>query len=276
MASVAGTSVRAQLSEFGSGVRRRSGDVTEAMIGGLVRRLTAVLPLRTATPAPAISAGEVEAFARLSVSGDTRDLVAAAELTLARGVSVESVFVDLLAPAARRIGEAWTSDDLDFVDVTMALWRLQEALRDIAARTPAIARAGAGPQVALVSPWPGDQHAFGPAMVEECFSRAGWVTELLIEPDQSALLAAVAARAVDVVTLTVSNDCPTERLRSLVLAVRNVSRNPDLVILLGGRVLIEQPSLAIAAGADGTTSSAIDAVRLADRLVSARRLALAS
>jgi MerR family transcriptional regulator, light-induced transcriptional regulator len=279
MASVAGADTFTQFSGLPTarrGRRTAATHIDETVVSTIARRLVTVLPAGLLpAPEPWFTAGEIEDFATLAVTGDSADLVAAVERPLARGVPVEAVFVDLLAPAARLVGEGWDNDRLDIIDVTMALWRLQEVLRDVAARTPAITRAAGGARVVVVAPVPGDQHGFGPAMVEECFAHAGWVTDLLVAPDRSALLAAVAARSCDVLTLTVSNDCPTDRLRSLILAVRTVSRNPEIVVLLGGRALIEQPSIAVAAGSDGTTASAIDAVRLADRLVGVRRHACA-
>ena len=37
---------------------------------------------------------------------------------MAQGTSVESVFLDLLAPTARHLGELWESDATDFANVT--------------------------------------------------------------------------------------------------------------------------------------------------------------
>ena len=60
--------------------------------------------------------------------------------------------VDLLAPAARLLGEYWEDDRCDFVDVTMGLWRLQEVVHEIAARAPADRAAGGRRALARCSP----------------------------------------------------------------------------------------------------------------------------
>ena len=104
-------------------------------------------------------------------------------------------------------------------------------------------------------------------MIDECFARAGWNTDLLIEPTRATLLARVASADFDLVGLTVSCDSHNGQLASLIVAVRNVSRNAHVRLLLGGRVLAEDPDLARRVGADGTAASALDALELAERLI---------
>jgi methanogenic corrinoid protein MtbC1 len=219
-------------------------------------------------PAACFSEAEIAAFAPLAISLEAYELLAEVDTYLARGFSAETIFVELLAPAARRLGEDWTADRLDFLDVTMGLWRLQEVLREVAARTAPAAVPGFSRRV-LFSPFPGDQHGFGAAMIDECFTRAGWSSNLLVEPTRPLLLSTVAGTDYDLVGLTVSCDCHIGQLTSLIVAIRNVSRNSNVRVMLGGRLLIEDPGIAQRAGADGTAASAIDALDIAERLVAA-------
>ena len=83
-----------------------------------------------------ISADEALAFAPRALECDACHLLDDVEAFLDRGVCVDRIFVDLLAPAARHLGTMWEEDDADFVAVTMALWRLQEVVRELSARVP--------------------------------------------------------------------------------------------------------------------------------------------
>lgn len=217
---------------------------------------------------PRICDAEIDAFAPLAIRLEAHELLAEVDAFLARGISAETIFIQLLAPAARRLGEEWTADRLDFLDVTMGLWRLQEVLREVAARSSPTTD-GASSRRVLFSPMPGDQHAFGTAMIDECFTRAGWHSDLLVEPSRTSLLSNVADAEYDLVGLTVSCDCHIGQLTSLIVAIRNVSRNPNVRVMLGGRLLIENPELVRLVGADATASTAIDALDLAERLVAA-------
>jgi MerR family transcriptional regulator, light-induced transcriptional regulator len=212
---------------------------------------------------------EAMSFAVLAIDADAEELLARLDAMLSGGTEIEAILINILAPAARRLGIMWEQDDCDFVDVTMGLWRLQEVVRELSARVPVkTGRPDAGYR-AVFSAMPGEQHNFGTVIVEDIFRRAGWSTELLLDAQQGALLNAVASARYDMVGLTVSLDVHTERLPSLILAIRSVSRNPRLCILLGGRVLMDDPQLAFRVGADGTAADAQSAVALADRLVTA-------
>jgi MerR family transcriptional regulator, light-induced transcriptional regulator len=216
---------------------------------------------------PTITAADVEAFARIAVDGEARDLLDFADACERRGCSVEMLYVDLLAPAARRLGEGWTDDSRNFVDVTMGLWRIQEVLRSLAVRSPPSINAGYGRRSALFAPMPGDQHNLGTLMIGECFQRAGWDCQILVGPTRSELMEALDSRAFDLAGLTVSNDCSSGSLASMVHAMRAVSSNPRIRILLGGRAIDERPELVSESGADATASDAVSAVALADNLV---------
>jgi MerR family transcriptional regulator, light-induced transcriptional regulator len=215
----------------------------------------------------AISDVDVENFARLSVSEDAHALLDFIEQQLANGSSVETLYVELLAPAARRLGEYWTEDSQDFVGVTMGLWRIQEILRELTTRIPPKSRPGQGQRSALFSAMPGDSHSFGTLMVAECFQRAGWDTDVLIEPTQSELVGKFAKHHYDLIGLTISCDCSRATLSSLVSAIKAVSSNPHIRIMVGGPVINEQPELVAECGADATAIDALSAVALADRLV---------
>jgi methanogenic corrinoid protein MtbC1 len=179
------------------------------------------------------------------------------------------VFVDLLAPVARWMGEEWKEDRLSFIEVSMGLWRLQEVLRHISAGT---SRDPGGQGTALFAAMPGDQHSFGTAMVHECFVIAGWDAELILEATRQQLVEAVATSRIDLIGLTISSDCPVERIASLIRAVRSVSMNPNLCVMIGGRLPMENPNLVALAGADATAATAPAAVKLANRIVGANQM----
>lgn len=254
---------------------QRSERLGEILSLGVIPRLLIAHSKGTELPAqahPLIGPEDVERLLPLAIHEAAHVLLEEVETIMRRGVSAEDVFVDLLAPVARRLGEGWEEDRLDFVQVSMALWRLQEVLRQIAANTT---RGSEGDRVrsALFSPMPGDGHGFGTAMVHECFTIAGWDAELLVDPTLQTLTSAIAERRYDLLGLTLSCDCPDDRVASLIRAVRSVSMNPNLCVMIGGRVPQERSQLAAICGADGTAASAPAAVKVANRLVSVLRLA---
>jgi MerR family transcriptional regulator, light-induced transcriptional regulator len=216
-----------------------------------------------------VSEEEAVHFAPLALELEASALLDHVEVFLRRGVSTDTVFVELLAPAARRLGTLWDEDLCDFVDVTMGLWRLQEIVRELSSRVPDGHDDGPSQRRALFSVVPGDQHGFGTVVIEDVFRRGGWATEGLIECTTPDLLDRVARTPIDLVGLTVTHDDHIARLPSLILALRSVSRNPRLCIMIGGRVVIQNPHIVTTSGADGTAPDAVQALEVAGRLVAA-------
>jgi MerR family transcriptional regulator, light-induced transcriptional regulator len=235
--------------------------------GGSFLDLSTLSRTENLTGTRVITDADVEEFTRLSIDGEAHVLLDFVDHCLETGSSVETIYVELLAPAARRLGEFWEEDSQDFVGVTMGLWRIQEILRELTLRIPPKSRHGHGQRSALFSPMPGEQHSFGTLMVGECFQRAGWESDILIEPTQSELNGKLAKRHYDLIGLTVSCDCSTGSLGRMVNTIKAVSSNPNIRILIGGRVINEQPELVDECGADATAIDAPSAVALADILV---------
>ncbi len=222
------------------------------------RRDAAVLPI------------DIETLAPLSLEVEADALIDHVDAILARGVSVDTVLVDLLAPTARLLGEYWEEDRCDFVEVTMGLWRLQEVVHELAARTPPH-RFGAGSgHRALFAPMPGDQHDFGTVVIDEVFRHGGWQTDRMSEAPTADLMRRAAEDWWDVIGLTVSCDCHIAPLGPIIAALRNVSRNPQVCVMVGGRIFNADPALAEQIGADGTARDAKLALELAGTLVRAR------
>lgn len=251
---------------------RRDGPLFALIEGEIIPRMMASHPAEPddhrARPDAAITDDDVDAFAPLALTLEADALLGLAERILHRGVSVDTLLVDLLAPTARRLGEYWEDDRCDFVDVTMGLWRLQELVHHLMGNAPCACRTGG--RRALFAAMPGDQHSFGTVVIDEIFRRAGWDTLRIGDADPMELIGRVAGEWFDLVGLTVSCGRHVPGLRSLITAMRNVSRNPRACVMVGGRIFVDNPELAVNVGADGTARDARAAAAIAARLVDAQ------
>lgn len=211
-------------------------------------------------------------LAQLALKGDAGRMWHLLEGLLARGVPPETLLVDLLAPAARWLGDEWRADRCDFMDVTMGLWRFQELAHLLSEREPAKLRRSRWR--GLFSAFPDDQHGFGAQVLEQVFARAGWATWRIADGARGALLDALAQERFDIVALTMSCDCHIDAAPRLIGALRAVSSNPAVKVLIGGNAIGGDLALARRLGADGTASDATAAIRLAERLVADVRRAV--
>lgn len=255
-------------------VNEQARSLTRLIEGEIIPRLLAAHtsgPLfeSAGEPLSMITAEEVAAFAPLALQVEADELLQHVEGLVARGISYEMLLVDLLAPAARHLGELWDDDRCDFVDVTMGLWRLQEVVHELSGSSRTGVHDDHRFRRALFASLEGDQHSFGTVVVDEMFSANGWLTDRLNEVSTDELFRYVRAEAFDLIGLTITCDCHIAALPSIVRGVRASSRNPRICVMVGGRVFAQNADLAAAIGADGTAPDARVAVRVAGELVDA-------
>ena len=120
------------------------------------------------------SVQEIADFSHILIS---HDVVAASEFVeniCEKWLSLETIFLDLFAPSARYIGKLWDEDKCNFADVTIALSRLQQLLRELSGAFDAEGAVAPCGRSALLVGSPGDQHTFGLFVLQEFFRRAGW------------------------------------------------------------------------------------------------------
>lgn len=235
----------------------------------LAHRHTAAAEASHAAAAlPLPGRAEIEAFVALVLSEDESRIAFSLAQMRERGMTVESMYLDLFAPTARHLGVLWEDDRCDFTTVTVALGRLQRLLREL---SPVFGHEVAHPangRRALFAQPPGEQHSFGLSMVAEFFRREGWDVIGGIGGAVSDAAATVRAEWVDVIGFSVGSEARLEWLRLSIAAARAGSRNADMCVLVGGPIFTLHPQWAIDVGADGSAASGKEAPGLAESLLS--------
>ena len=248
--------------------QRRRAILTRTMQLDVIPRLVIAHAAAAVPPPPlVVLPSHVAELVQLVLAGAEPAAVAFVEAMRDGGATPESLFLDLLAPAARRLGTMWDEDLCDFTEVTVGLWRLQSAMRELSPSSldrPAV-RTGR-PRILLV-PLPGESHSFGLSMVHEFFRRAGWNAWSGPVADSAELAALVGREHVDVVGFSLSCDERLETAYSEIRAVRRASLNPGLAVMVGGPPFVGNPLLAAQLGADGTATDGRQAVAQAQALV---------
>ena len=193
---------------------------------------------------------EVEEFTNLVLGASDGAVGTCIQGWRDRGLPMASVYLYLLAPAARHLGVLWTEDRCDFASVTVGLGRLQRLLREYSpAFGTEIGHPPNGRRVLLSQP-PDEQHSFGLSMVAEFFRRAGWevlggVGGAVHDPS-----AQVAREWFDAVGFSIGSQTRIDWLTNRIATVRSASRNRDVVVMVGGPLFTMDPTLARVVGAD--------------------------
>lgn len=218
-------------------------------------------------PVASFSPQEATTFANLALQLEVYALLARIESHLQNGVAIDTIYLDLLAPAARALGDMWDNDTCDFVDVTMGMWRLQQVIHELGNRAACPSVRTRGDRRVLFTVPSGDQHSFGLVMIEDFFRRAGWRTWSAADAALTDLCAFVGRQWFEMIGLTVTTLDHVESLPAMLASLRRASQNPKVGILVGGRVFVDQPDLAKRVGADGTAPDAAQALLVAEQLV---------
>lgn len=189
-----------------------------------------------------------------------------------RGVPIEAIFLDLLSPVARHLGEMWERDLCTFTEVTVGLGQLQKVLRENSAAFGQFdnpERGEAGRRI-LLMPCPGEQHTFGLSLVAEMFHRAGWdVVTCFLATDAAAVM--VKKDWYDVVGFSLGSAAGVPRLRAAMELVRQTSQNPHIPIIAGGPIFLLHPEYGEQIQADAVITDGSLAPSQADALVKASR-----
>ena len=221
------------------------------------------------SPNPQVGAEDVTAFAKLVLAPDENVAHACIETMRSSGISVETIYTDLLAPVARYLGKLWEEDLCDFTEVTLGLGRLHQVLREL---SPAFSQShhSTNGRRALLLPAPGEQHTFGLVMVSEFFRRAGWDVgggpwEAGADP-----VLMVKSEWFDVVGFSLGDITRLDALAECIKQIRKSALNSSISVLVGGPLFLAHPEYVSYVDADAASTDGAQAPGLAARLVAAQ------
>ncbi len=159
---------------------RRAGVLPETAVHALAAEVITRLERRgVAASEPSPPEAEIEALCDALVSVDDEaaaDIVLRARLN---GMSVDMVYLGLLAGAARRLGERWDEDRTTSAQMTIAAGRIYAIMRGLRQAfssdhylTPPQEHAPCSLST------PGETHTLGVTMAADFFRRRGWQIDL--------------------------------------------------------------------------------------------------
>ena len=257
---------------FDGGTRQLMG-LVKAIEGEIVPRL--VLSRRAARRAAEASSAEdatpdqdnVTELAMMLLKHDASVALAYVESIRDVGAPLGAIYLNLLAPAARRLGELWHEDRCTFVEVTLGLCSLHQVLRSLSPQFVGQAgAAGRGKRILLV-PAPGEQHTFGLMMVVEFFRRSGWDVRYQVAEYVDDLMRLVRGEWFSVIGLSVGCETRIESVAPAIRSLRRASCNRGLGVMVGGSIINARPDLVPLMGADATAGDGLHAVQQAERVV---------
>lgn len=176
--------------------------------------------------------GEADRFLGLVLSGSPEAQWHHLLELQAAGMELETLLMEIMAPAVRELGEMWLNDRMSFLEVTTKSARLQHMIRSLG-RADAFQMGDGRASVLLVAA-PGEQHTFGLFVLAELFLAAGWSVSLEANSNLDILCELAESRRYDAVGISVGSERFLPPLREQVATLRKATRSSTSRIFLGG------------------------------------------
>ncbi len=212
-----------------------------------------------------MSAPEPAAFLRgyldAVLAGDRRRAFASVDVARGAGMEHRELYLEVFQPALREVGRLWQENRITVADEHLATAITQAAMARLYDDLFTVGRAEGPLLVAACAD--AERHELGLRMICDLLELEGWDTVFLgaTTPIES-LVEMVAARRPEVVALSASITPHLVRVREAIRALRERLDGEAPLVVVGGRVFMEDPALAGRVGADLTARDAAEAVEL--------------
>jgi len=187
---------------------------------------------------------EIYEFARIAACHDLPKALAFVTELCRQGLSLEVVLLELVAAAARLLGEHWKQDLRTFNEVTAGLGTLQQVVHILG---PSFAPSLPDRGLVVLVPAPGEQHTLGLFLVAEFLRRAGWGVHVDPALSEQELIEVLRTKRVVMLGISVSTAGLEKPLARMIASARKASVNPAMTVMLGGSA--DLASLATRTGA---------------------------
>jgi methanogenic corrinoid protein MtbC1 len=213
-----------------------------------------------------------EEFVDALTRGDRQSAFRIVDQRLSSGESLHDIYLDIVQPSMREIGQLWQDNVLTVAQEHVATAIAEASMSRLFERT-FVWRDNRSPKL-LAACAEDERHQIGLRMLCDLLELDGWDTlyvgasvpvESLVQLVQKFRPEAVALSA------TIAPHVP--RVRAAIAAIRAAELARQPVIAVGGRAFHGDPTLARRIGADVTANDAGEAVRMLDLLVRQGRAA---
>ena len=211
-------------------LRRLESGLSEDAVASMAREVIGRVAHRAhATAAPT---GRINALAAALTDPDRNLCREMVEDLLEETQSVETLYLNYLTQAARRLGQLWEDDALSFADVAVGTGRIYALLR--ALNAPAPSGWADGHPGAFFAVVPGEEHTLGIRMAADLFRRRGWQIDLSLGLDHDATVSTFEEGTHRLVGVSASAPRNIAALGKFLVALRSV--RPGIRVLVAGHL----------------------------------------
>ena len=178
-------------------------------------------------------------------------------------LSFAAFYRNLIKPIACTLGDMWTKDTAGFLGVSVAIERLRLAVDMLYPDDDFELRAN--PKRVLISCFENGRHDFGAFLLGKAFSYSNWLVDSREwNVPVGSPMTFLAREHYDMFALSVGAPFDVKAVAAAISSVRARTKNPDLIVALGGVGPALDPEAFATCGADFISKDVIDAVAKAE------------
>ena len=179
-----------------------------------------------------------------------------------QGQSLADIYLYGISESAKLVGELWTSDDLDFINITIAFSHLHQVMHEFSPEFLSEGNSESNGFSLLIMTEPGSQHGLGVFMLSEFFRQAGWRVMLVTPQDIADFKRVFLSDWFDAVVVSMSTERHINKVSQAVSELRKATVNPKLKIFVGGPMAAISPAMLNWAGTTLIHANALQSVEL--------------
>ncbi|MBU3559345.1 cobalamin-dependent protein [Polynucleobacter sp. Nonnen-W13] len=185
---------------------------------------------------------EINRITQLLLSTEDGAFELAITVLKTHGVSINYIILDLIPTIARRLGKQWEDDTLSFAEVSIGVNRLERVIHKLDYLFQVTQLEKRGDHSILISVFPESQHSLGTLILSNYFIHSGW---RVYRPENTSLKSIsreLESNKHDAIAISISCDEQLERLPNTISVLREKSKNPKIIVLIGGPLYNKAPA----------------------------------
>jgi methanogenic corrinoid protein MtbC1 len=189
-----------------------------------------------------LSDEEIDRITQLLLSTEDGAFELAITVLKTHGVSINYIVLDLIPTIARRLGKQWEDDTLSFAEVSIGVNRLERVIHKLDYLFQVTQLEKRGNHSILISNFPESQHSLGTLILSNYFIHSGW---RVYRPENNSLKSIgreLESNNHDAIAISISCDEQLELLPNTINFLRGKSKNPKIVVLIGGPLYNKAPA----------------------------------
>lgn len=157
------------------------------------------------------------------------------------GASIDYIVLGLIPSIARQLGKQWEDDSLSFADVSIGVNKLERVIHKLDYLFQANQLERQQNKAIFISGFPGSQHSLGTLIFANFLIYSGWQVHRPNQVNLDSIVYGVSSKELQAIAISVSTNQQLEELPELINLLRQKSKNPGIIVLIGGPLYNKSP-----------------------------------